>query len=90
MGVECDNEHEQESGQIVIDKSRHDVWKALNLALYLQVQREFYFQLVFGDKDTFKFAWRALRVPYHMVTPFVGVVGTGDDRICGHTVLIFD
>ena len=90
LGIPCDNEHEQESGQIVVDKSRPDTWKALNLALYMQVHKDLYFKLLFGDKDTFKYAWRALNVPYHMVTPFLGIAGTGTTRICGHTVFLFN
>ena len=87
LGIECDQEYEQESGQLVIDKGKHATWQALNLAFYLQTQREFYFKLLMGDKDTFKYAWRALRVPYHMVAPHLGIVGAGTTEFCGHTVM---
>jgi hypothetical protein len=86
MGIQCENEYEQESGQLVVDKSRYDTWKALNLAAYMQTKHDLYFRLVAGDKDTFRFAWRALKVPYHMVTTHVSAVGTIRGSFCGHTM----
>ena len=85
--MEFRDEFEQESGQLVIDKSRPQVWKALNLAFYLQRQKDVYFKLLNGDKDTFNYAWKALNVSFHMVEPHVALAGVGTDRICGHTVL---
>ena len=90
MDIEFKDDYEQESGQIMIDKSRPEVWKALNLAFYMQKQKQVYFELLNGDKDTFNYAWKALKVPFHMVTPHVALAGVGTDRICGHTVIIFD
>ena len=86
LDIPCDNEHEQESGQIVVDKTRPDTWKALNLALYMQVESRLYFKMLAGDKDTFKFSWRALGVPYHMVTPHVGISSPAYHPACGHSV----
>lgn len=51
----------------------------------MQTQHEIYFRMMAGDKDTFRFAWRALGVAYHMynffkfrVRPNVGVIGNKD------------
>jgi hypothetical protein len=89
LEISCDEEFEQESGQILIDKTNDRVWKALNLAAYLQSQSDFYFQLLMGDKDTFKYAFRALGSPYHMVLPHLGVIGTKSGSFCGHTMVQF-
>lgn len=75
LDIPCTNEFEQESGQLVFKKSDPGVWKALNLAVYMQVNRDLYFDLLWGDKDTFRLAWRAMHVPYHMVRPHVAALG---------------
>ncbi|KAI8968158.1 mannosyltransferase putative-domain-containing protein [Mycotypha africana] len=86
MDIDCDNEWEQESGQMVIDKEKS--WVPLQLAWYMQKHYEIYFQFLNGDKDTFKYAWKALHSPYHMVEVFPGMAGTETNgRFCGHTIL---
>ncbi|KAL1921953.1 uncharacterized protein VTP21DRAFT_10595 [Calcarisporiella thermophila] len=86
LGVRCLDEWEQESGQIVVNKRRG--WKPLQLAWYFQNEYEFYFQLLNGDKDTFRFAWKALEQPYHMMPHFVAAAGVKvGDRWCGHSML---
>lgn len=71
---------------MVIDKERS--WVPLQLAWYMQKHYEVYFQFLNGDKDTFKYAWEALQVPYSMTEAFVGMAGTMvGDRFCGHTML---
>lgn len=45
-----------ESGQAVIDKQRHGV--ALLTCLYLNLQYEVVYSMIYGDKDTFLFAWK--------------------------------
>jgi hypothetical protein len=54
-----------ESGQIVLDKAR--CWKALLLTMHMNEYAGFYYQHVYGDKDTFHMAWRFLDQPYTMV-----------------------
>lgn len=44
-----------ESGQVLVDKARH--WPSLNAALYLNEHAEDFYQLVYGDKDTYLAAW---------------------------------
>lgn len=40
-----------ESGQILIHKARH--WRGLQMALHLNEHSAYYYQLLYGDKDTF-------------------------------------
>lgn len=54
-----------ESGQIVLDKAR--CWKALLLTMHMNERGDFYYQHLYGDKDTFHMAWRYLEQPYSMV-----------------------
>ncbi|PWK65388.1 alpha 1,2-mannosyltransferase [Mucilaginibacter oryzae] len=56
---------EQESGQILINKSL--CWRELNLCIYLNLHSHIYYKLLYGDKDTFKFAWLALKTEYYMI-----------------------
>lgn len=75
-----------QSGQMVIDKEKS--WVPLQLAWYMQKHYDIYFQFLNGDKDTFKYAWKALKAPYSMTEAFVGMAGTmTDNRFCGHTML---
>lgn len=60
-----------ETGQILIDKSRHR--EALKTVLHLNEQAERYYSLVYGDKDTFLAAWllagsQHLLVPHRPIT----------------------
>ncbi len=63
-GLEWRNEPSFESGQIVLDKRR--VWAPLQLALHFNAQSDFYYQYVYGDKDTFYLAWRLCEAPFGM------------------------
>jgi hypothetical protein len=58
------HELEVESGQLVIDKER--CWIPLNLAQHFNEWSDIYFQYVYGDKETFHFAWRQLGQSYAM------------------------
>lgn len=44
-----------ESGQILIDKEK--CWQALNLCQWINEHSDRYYQVVYGDKDTFLLAW---------------------------------
>lgn len=81
---------EQESGQILVDKEQ--CWKELNLCMYFNFNREDYYKLLLGDKDTYKFAWKALHTEYYMVPTSVGLCGTDDpsDGFCGITMVQHD
>ena len=45
IDIPCTDEFEQESGQVLIDKSRPDSLKAMYLAAYMQQERKLYFEL---------------------------------------------
>jgi FkbM family methyltransferase len=71
-----------ETGQILIDKSRH--WDALHLWQEFGQQAEFWYSackkgagvdLVYGDKDTAYLAWELLHKPY-LMAPTTGWVGS--------------
>ena len=61
------DEPEFETGQIVVDKRK--CWRALNLAFWFNDHSDFFYQYIYGDKDTFHMAWRKLDQAYTMV-PF--------------------
>jgi hypothetical protein len=84
LELQCNDEYEQESGQLLVNKKHPGVNLAIKLAAYFQRNQEFYFRLVFGDKDTFRFAFRALGVNYHMVRANLAALGNLDgNRFCG-------
>lgn len=53
-----------ESGQLLLDKQR--CWAALQLTLHMNLHSDFFYQLLYGDKDTFLIAWLRLGQPYAM------------------------
>ena len=57
-GIPRREEPEFESGQIVVDKVR--CWRELQLALYMNEQSAFFYRYLYGDKDTFRFAWHKI------------------------------
>lgn len=57
---------EQESGQLLINKAV--CWQELNLCLYFNRLGKYYYKLLYGDKDTFKFAGLALKTEYFMIS----------------------
>jgi alpha 1,2-mannosyltransferase len=63
MGDTCSLDHWTfESGQIVIDKAGNEGLNlaALIIAAEMQVEHKFWFHLCGGDKDTYRWAFRAL------------------------------
>jgi ADP-heptose:LPS heptosyltransferase len=70
---------EFESGQIVVDKGK--CWRALRLALWFNEHSDFYYQHLYGDKETFHLAFHKLKKSYAMVeTPIHRLEGT----MCQH------
>ncbi|RKO89811.1 mannosyltransferase putative-domain-containing protein [Blyttiomyces helicus] len=67
MGTPCVDEWEQESGMLVIDKKRS--WKALNLLWYISRDDSIrtWHRFLLGDKDLFRFSFRATATPVHWV-----------------------
>ena len=64
FGVPYRDEWEQESGQLVIDKRRS--WPALCLCDWCNRHSDFFYQYVYGDKDTFRLSWHRAGCPYAM------------------------
>jgi len=79
VGSEDHDSIEQESGQILINKEK--CWKELHLCLYFNLNSKYYYEMLLGDKDTFRFAWKALHTPYYMIDTAVGQCGylTGNE-----------
>lgn len=67
---------EQESGQLLINKEK--CWRELNLCMFFNRHKDYYYKMLLGDKDTFKFAWLALGTPYYMMPVPVGFCGFRD------------
>jgi len=73
LGIKYFKSPEQESGQILIHKAK--CWKELNLTVYFNIMGKYYYKLLHGDKDTFKFAWLAFNTPYYMISTEVASCG---------------
>ena len=82
----CEDEWEQESGQLVLDKRRS--WEPLLLSMFFQKDHAFYFSLILGDKDTFRMAWKILNRAYYMEPQPPAIGGRiRQGRFCGHTMI---
>ena len=80
------DEYEQESGQLIVDKRRY--FYHLQLAAWMNnEQGEYYNKYLLGDKDTFRFAWHALKTKYGAPSKWLTSVGTitDDGYYCGHS-----
>lgn len=67
MGIPFREEPEFESGQMLVDTVRHK--EPLELALKMNEEAEKYYHLIWGDKDTFRFAWHKFGRAFSM-TPY--------------------
>lgn len=57
---------------------------ALWLASGMQKERDFWFRMCGGDKDTFRWAWRALDIEFGRSPKWMAAVGIMQDgRFCG-------
>lgn len=65
FGIEYRPELDQESGQLLIDKRR--CWEALSLCNWFNEYSDFFYRFVYGDKDTFRFAWHRLGQRFHYI-----------------------
>ncbi len=63
-GVDHRDEPEFESGQLLIHKNR--CLRELHLTMWFNEQSDFWYHVVYGDKETFHLAWRKLARPYAM------------------------
>ncbi|KAJ3129224.1 hypothetical protein HK098_002208 [Nowakowskiella sp. JEL0407] len=90
LGMDCTDEFEQESGVTVIDKSRS--WRALMLMWFWnksEESRKFVTSFLHGDKDQFRFSFRASNTSYHMVQHVMSLGGfvASDGNFCGQAIL---
>jgi alpha 1,2-mannosyltransferase len=79
-------EYEQESGQLIIDKRKY--FYHIQLAAWMNNNEgDYYNQFLLGDKDTFRFAWHALKTKYGLPPKWLTSVGTVSPTgfYCGHT-----
>jgi alpha 1,2-mannosyltransferase len=81
---------EQESGQLLIDKQK--CWLPLNLGSYFNIENETYYKILYGDKDTFRFAWMALKQEFHFIQKPPEPCGYTDlqGRFLGITMVQYD
>ncbi|KAF8307448.1 hypothetical protein DL93DRAFT_2087974 [Clavulina sp. PMI_390] len=97
MGKKCDySQWELESGQILINKSGNDGLNlaALHVAMHMQLEHPFYFSLSGGDKDTFRYGFWALQLPYSVSPRWLSELGFrspfDNNRFCGVVMLQYD
>jgi len=64
-GLRPPQEPEFESGQVVLDKER--CWGPLRLAGWFNENADFYYQYLYGDKETFHLAFRKLKQGYSLI-----------------------
>ncbi|KAI9347400.1 mannosyltransferase putative-domain-containing protein [Zopfochytrium polystomum] len=73
MGQKYQLEREFETGLVVVDKKR--VWSGLRLAQHMCAEAKFYFQHIWGDKDTFRWAFKATNTPYFLNPNYLQSIG---------------
>jgi len=74
------DQHEFESGQIVVDKQRH--WQSLDLSMFMNEYSDYYYKYIHGDKCTFEMAWKRLKAPFHLVQKLIHPL---DATMCQHS-----
>ncbi|CAN8097944.1 unnamed protein product [Discula destructiva] len=95
LGLPCHDAWQLDSGQILIAKSGNDGLNlaALYLASYMQTEGGYWFSG--GDKDTFRYAFLALGIPYTPAPRWLALLGNnlkhhgteGEDLFCGAAML---
>ncbi|KAF8588833.1 glycosyltransferase family 71 protein [Ramaria rubella] len=101
LGKTCSyTEWELESGQILIDKRGNNGLNlaALHVASHMQTNHDFWFLLSGGDKDTFRYAFWALSVPYASAPRWLSALGSSfgrdaawqEGKFCGFVMLQYD
>ncbi|RLN44036.1 hypothetical protein BBJ28_00024534 [Nothophytophthora sp. Chile5] len=83
---------EQESGQLVIDKTRSaSALRMLALFAFHDPNLFSRYKLAHGDKDLFRLAWLKTQTPFHMIASPPGIAGTvREDKFCGMSMVQFD
>jgi hypothetical protein len=67
LNTTCLNEFELDSGVLVLNKRR--VWNGLYMAKLMGDHPEYFYEMFIshGDKDTFRLAFRYMKIPYYIV-----------------------
>ncbi|RLN54049.1 hypothetical protein BBJ29_003156 [Phytophthora kernoviae] len=83
---------EQESGQLVIDKTRNAAaLRMLSLFVFHDPNLFSRYKLAHGDKDLFRFAWLKTKTPFHMIANPPGIAGSVRERkFCGMSMVQSD
>jgi hypothetical protein len=63
-GVPYRDEPDVESGQVLVDKRA--CWRPLRLTMWMNEFSDFWYRHVYGDKETFRFAWHKLGAEFAM------------------------
>jgi hypothetical protein len=74
--------HRQESGVVVVDKSRPQVFAALFFTAWQNIRAirdKVTYKLFWGDKETFWLAFELAKFPYYMNNHGAGSLGSDDD-----------
>eukprot|EP00834_Sanchytrium_tribonematis_P004242 NODE_198_length_13236_cov_1.328385.p4 type:complete len:451 gc:universal NODE_198_length_13236_cov_1.328385:10053-8701(-) len=87
---ECSNQWELEAGQLLVNKKKH--MKTLLMSYYITQDRDFWFDVFFGDKDVMRYAAKFVNLPYKVVPWFTSLVGyldrsQGEKFFCGLVML---
>ncbi|KAJ8527408.1 hypothetical protein ON010_g14855 [Phytophthora cinnamomi] len=92
LGMEYVDMFEQESGQLVIDKTRSSAaMRMLSLFAFHDPNLFSRYKLAHGDKDLFRLAWLKTKTPFHMVANPPGIAGTvRETKFCGMSMVQFD
>ncbi|KAI8610014.1 mannosyltransferase putative-domain-containing protein [Chytriomyces sp. MP71] len=80
--------HEQESGVVLVDKSRSDVLHGLLTTCKMNMKFErdgITYKKMHGDKESYWMSWELARVPYKFSTSYGGTIGYKNDNhaVCG-------
>ncbi|EOR01323.1 hypothetical protein E3P89_01078 [Wallemia ichthyophaga] len=100
LGISCQSDEWRiDSGQIMFDKAGNDGMNlaALHIAALMADNHKYWFKLAGGDKDTFRYAFHLLRIPYVHAPNWVAAGGAptpisrdSSIRFCGHSKIQFD
>ncbi|TDH66514.1 uncharacterized protein CCR75_003271 [Bremia lactucae] len=83
---------EQESGQLLIDKTKCSApLRMLNLLAFHDPNLFSRYKLTHGDKDLFRLAWLKTNSPFHMIAYPPGIAGTvRATKFCGMSMVQYD
>ncbi|KAG2798626.1 hypothetical protein JG687_00014802 [Phytophthora cactorum] len=94
MGVTFVDMFEQESGQVLVNRAKHT--KALHTLLHYGLTEPHLpaeFDMLWGDKDLFRFAWMRTNSSFHMIKRPAGSAGLKAPYLnifCGNTMVQHD